>query len=134
MTLTRDQVMAASDQLVAAFAETDTDAYFDCFSPEATFIFHPEPARLDDRAAYENLWASWLADGWRVVSCESTDRLVQIYGDTAVFSHTVHTVTSVGGEQTWSRERESIVYVLDGDRVIAVHEHLSPYPSDVEPD
>ena len=130
MTLTRDQVMAASDKLVAAFAATDTAAYFDCFSSDATFIFHPEPARLNDRSAYENLWASWLADGWRVVSCESSDRLVQIYGNTAVFSHTVDTVTAVGAERTSSRERESIVYVRDGDRVIAVHEHLSPDPAD----
>jgi ketosteroid isomerase-like protein len=130
MTLTPDQVMAASDKLVAAFAATDTAAYFDCFSSDATFIFHPEPARLNDRSAYESLWASWLADGWRVVSCESSDRLVQIYGDTAVFSHTVDTVTAVGEERTSSRERESIVYVREGDRVIAVHEHLSPDPAD----
>lgn len=30
-----------------------------------------------DRATYETLWASWLADGWRVASCASSDRLVQ---------------------------------------------------------
>ena len=129
MTLTRDEVLTASDALVAAFAATDTAAYFDCFSPDATFVFHPEPARLDDRAAYETLWASWLADGWQVVSCESSERHVQIYGDAAVFTHTVETVTAVGDEQTATRERESIIYVLDGDRVIAVHEHLSPVPA-----
>jgi ketosteroid isomerase-like protein len=128
-TLTTDEVLKAADHLVAVFAATDTTGYFDCFAPEATFVFHPEAARLDDRAAYERTWASWLDDGWRVESCASSDRLVQIYGDTAVFSHTVDTVTSVGGEQTATRERETIVFVRTDDGLIAVHEHLSPVPA-----
>lgn len=131
--LTSDRVITATDELVAAFAATDTATYFACFSPDATFVFHPELTRLDDRAAYETVWASWLDDGWRVESCTSTDRLVQVFGDTAVLSHTVVTTTSVAGEQTTSRERESIVFVLfrspEGDRILAVHEHLSPVPA-----
>lgn len=55
--------------------------------------------------------------------------MVQTYGDVAVLSHTVDTVTSVGGEQTSTRERETIVFVLDGDRLVAVHEHLSTAPA-----
>jgi hypothetical protein len=31
--------------------------------------------------------------------------------------------------ETTLRERESIVFVLDGDRLLAVHEHLSPMPA-----
>lgn len=127
-TLTSDQVLTATDHLVAAFAATDTSDYFACFSADATFVFHPEPARLNDRAAYEALWSSWVADGWRVVSCTSSDRLVQICGDTAVLSHTVDTVTAVGDQQSITRERESIVFVLVDDRIVAVHEHLSPTP------
>jgi ketosteroid isomerase-like protein len=130
-TLTHEEVLAAADKLIAAFAATDTAAYFDSFSPAATFVFHPEPARLDDRAAYEQLWSTWLADGWRVVSCQSSDRLVQVLGvggDVAIFSHTVDTVTAVGTDQTASRERETIVFALEGDRVLAVHEHLSTVP------
>jgi ketosteroid isomerase-like protein len=126
--LTPALVLTAADELLAAFAATDTEAYFSSFSADATFVFHPEPHRLDDRAAYEQLWASWLADGWRVVSCQSTDRMVQIYGDTAIFTHTVDTVTSVGEDHTTIHERETIVFVLDGDRVVAVHEHLSTAP------
>jgi ketosteroid isomerase-like protein len=128
--LTSEQVHRATDVLVAAFAATDTSAYFDCFSTSATFVFHPERARLDDRATYEALWASWLADGWRVVSCTSSERLVQLLGDAAVLSHTVDTVTSVDGQQTATRERESIVFSLDAGRVLAVHEHLSTVPAD----
>jgi ketosteroid isomerase-like protein len=126
--LNHDQVMAATDELVAAFAATDTAKYFACFSPTSTFVFHAEETRLDDRAAYEALWASWLEQGWQVVSCKSSERLVQVLGDAAVLSHTVDTVTSIHGVQTTSRERESIVFVGDGERVVAVHEHLSSVP------
>jgi ketosteroid isomerase-like protein len=129
-TLTSDQVLTATDHLIGAFAANDTAAYFACFSPDATFVFHPEASRLDDRAAYESTWASWLDAGWRVVSCISSDRKVQLLGDTAVLTHTTDTVTSVDGRESPSlRERESIVFVLDGDRVVAVHEHLSPMPA-----
>jgi ketosteroid isomerase-like protein len=124
--VTIEQVQQATDRLVAAFAATDTDAYFACFADSATFVFHPEPHRLGDRAAYEALWAEWVASGWRVEECVSTDRLVQVHGDTAVLSHSVRTTTSVGGERTTVFERESIVFVRDGDDLVAVHEHLSP--------
>ena len=130
-TLTSDQITRATDDLVAAFAATDTSSYFACFSPDATFVFHPEATRLNDRAAYEALWATWLDDGWRVVSCTSSDRMIQILGDAAVLSHTVDTVTSIDGNESTTRERESIVFALDDEhRLVAVHEHLSPIPAD----
>ncbi len=66
--------------------------------------------------------------GWRVEECESTDRLVQIVGDSAVFSHSVRTVTSEAGHRTTVLERESIVFARVDGRVLAVHEHLSPAP------
>ena len=128
-TLTSDQVLTATDELIAAFAANDTAAYFACFTPDATFVFHPESSRFGDRAAYETVWASWLDSGWRVVSCISSDRLVQIYRNFAVLTHTCDTVTSADGEETTLRERESIVFLLDGDRLLAVHEHLSPMPA-----
>jgi ketosteroid isomerase-like protein len=131
-TLTNAQVTAAADRLVDAFGATDTAAYFAGFSPDATFVFHSESTRLDNRAAYEALWASWLADGWRVVSCASSDQWVQIYGDTAVFSHTVDTVISVGGQESSTRERETIVFVLAAGGLVAVHEHLSTVPVPVQ--
>jgi ketosteroid isomerase-like protein len=127
--LTTEQVLVAADRLVAAFAATDTQAYFACFAPDATFAFHTEPALLADRAAYEREWAGWLAEGWRVKSCTSTDRRVQLVGDVAVLTHEVETTTSSPGGSTTTRERESIVFALDGDSVVAVHEHLSPVPA-----
>ncbi|OIJ26422.1 YybH family protein [Nocardioides luteus] len=130
-TLTESQVHEAADRLVAAFAATDTAAYFACFAPEASFVFHTEPRRLDDRAAYQRLWAAWVAEGWRVESCRSSARLVQVHGDTAVLSHDVLTTTSTGGPAgTTTRERETIVFRLVDGELLAVHEHLSAQPGE----
>ncbi len=127
--VTREVVLAAADRLIAAFAATDTAGYFACFSPNANFVFHSEPGRLDDRATYERLWSSWLRDGWRVESCASTERAVVQLGGAAVFTHCVHTVTSLDGVITATDERESIVFVQDGHgTLIAIHEHLSAAP------
>ena len=35
-----DEVLAAARHLVQAFGRHDTAAYFDCFAPDATFIFY----------------------------------------------------------------------------------------------
>ena len=128
-TPSRDQVEAAASAIVDAFAATDGDRYFAAFAPDASFVFHSEPARLDDRAAYERLWAEWVEGGWRVVSCTSSDRHVQSFPGGAVFSHSVDTAveTPDGGESY--RERETIVFRADGDALVAVHEHLSPMPA-----
>lgn len=123
--ISEGEVFSAADRLIAAFAATDTDAYFDCFHPDATFVFHTEPATLPDRGSYQALWSSWVADGWHVVDCRSSERTVTSVGDTAVFAHVVTTTTETGGVCTTTVERESIVFTRTGDGLIAVHEHLS---------
>ena len=124
--LTASDVLDAADRLVAAFAATDTAAYFSSFDEKATFFFHTEPALLPDRASYEALWDEWVAGGWRVISCESVDRAVVVVGDTAAFSHTVHTTTSADGVETSTVERESIIFARTAEgELVAIHEHLS---------
>ena len=76
--------LEALDGLVDAFSRTDTSAYFGQLAPEATFLFHTEPAVVPDRAAYRALWDSWVASGWRVVACKSSDRQVQLLGSVAL--------------------------------------------------
>ncbi|SJN21133.1 hypothetical protein FM104_02990 [Microbacterium esteraromaticum] len=121
-----DAVAAAAAAIVDAFAATDTERYFAGFSPDATFIFHTEPHRLEGRAAYERLWGEWLESAWSVVSCESSDSRIQTFDGGAVFSHTVDTtVRTPEGEESY-QERETIVFTLDGEHLTAVHEHLSP--------
>lgn len=129
--LTREEVLAAARSLVAAFAATDTEAYFAAFSPDASFVFYAEAERLPDRAAYERLWRGWLEEGWRVRSCESSDAVVHLCGATAVFVHNVRTTTETNGVAETTFERETIVFHRASDgSVVAVHEHLSSDPGE----
>jgi ketosteroid isomerase-like protein len=124
-------VLAAADALVAAFGRHDSKAYFDAFAPSATFIFYNLDRTLADRAAYEAEWASWESrDGFRVKSCRSTDRNVQVIGETAIFTHAVETELTIAGEDLMNRERETIVFAREPDgRWLAIHEHLSALPT-----
>ncbi len=131
MTQTHDDVANAAARLVAAFAAHDRDAYFACFAPDATFVFHTTPQVLASRSAFEEEWDSWVReDGFRVLSCDSRDQTVQALGhDGAVFVHRVATKASLGGELVETDERETIVFRREPDgRWLAVHEHLSPTP------
>ncbi|QZY51228.1 YybH family protein [Leucobacter tenebrionis] len=129
-TPTEAEVLAAADAIIEAFAATDTDAYFAGFAPDASFVFHPEPARLNSRAEYEALWAGWLASGWRVTACSSSERLVQTFPGGAVFSHTVATsIDSADGPDSYV-ERESIIFRSVEDGLEAIHEHLSTVPTE----
>ena len=123
-----DQVLSAAAKIVADFGSHETKSYFSNFSQDATFIFHSHPVRLESRADYEQLWNSWESqDGFRVHSCKSTNQLVQLFGDdTAVFTHDVETAAEFGGEKSTVFEKETIVFALENDSWIAVHEHLSP--------
>jgi len=127
-TPSEQEVLDAASAIVDAFAATDRDRYFAAFAPDATFVFHTEPDRLGDRAAYERLWDSWTATGWRVVSCTSSEPLVQVLPGAAIFTHTVDTTVETADGRDGYRERESIVFRADDAGLVAVHEHLSPAP------
>lgn len=135
-TPTEHDVLEAAANIVKAFAATNTKEYFAGFAADASFIFHPEATRLDDRASYEKLWDSWLAEGWKVTDCTSTEQLVQVFAGGAVFSHTVATAVRSGLDpESYSPdsyvERESIIFRREADgSLIAIHEHLSTIPED----
>jgi ketosteroid isomerase-like protein len=127
---TEAAVLQAADALIGAFMAHDRERYFAAFAPEATFLFHTHPARLESRAAYEALWARWeRQDSFRVLGGESSDRRVDILGDVAIFTHSVATRLSLAGEVQALRERETIVSRLLAGRWLAVHEHLSASPA-----
>lgn len=121
-------VLEAASAIVDAFAATDGERYFALFAPDATFVFHTEPERLDDRAAYELLWEDWVARGWRVKSCESSNQRVQLLTGGAVFTHSVSTTAITADGPESYRERETIVFRSTDVGLVAVHEHLSPQP------
>ena len=121
-----EAVLAAADAIVAAFSATDTDRYFAGFASDASFVFHSEPARIESRGEYERLWNGWIAGGWRVLDCTSTQRRVQSFPGGAVFSHSVETSVHTGERDESYRERETIVFRVDDDGGLsAIHEHLS---------
>lgn len=132
MTNDHGAVLAAADALIAAFAESRTDDYFGAFSADASFVFHTTGSRLDSTQEYRALWRTWSEeDGFRVLACDSADRRLQLFGDTAVFTHSVTTrVSTRAGEET-VHERETIVFHRTGagGDWLAVHEHLSPGPA-----
>ncbi|MGH3638745.1 MAG: YybH family protein [Mycobacterium sp.] len=117
--------LRAAAELVAAFGSHDTRRYFDAFAPEATFLFHAEPALVPNRAAYEAMWADWERDGFRVLSCRSLEpRVDLVTDDVAVFTHGVR--TRLAGVEDEQRERETIVFRRDPEgRWLGIHEHLS---------
>lgn len=126
-TISEDEAIDCLDRLVDAFARTDTASYFDVLDPRATFVFAGEPEPLVGREAYRALWDGWVASGWRVASCESTERGVTLAGPVAVLTHRVLTrTTGPDGDQRLD-ERESVVVARGDDGVVRVlHEHLSP--------
>ena len=125
---TETDVLAAAQQLVDAFGSHDVAAYFGCFADEATFVFHNYPDFIDSRADYEAIWATWEQEGFRVEGCLSLDQRVRLISpDVAVFTHRVR--TSLAGESSAQRERETIVFRRDDSgRWLGIHEHLSVDP------
>ena len=130
-TTTVQEVRAAADALVAAFAEGRLDDYFGAFAPDATFVFHTTAQRIGSTAEYRALWQQWVEqDGFCILGCISSAQLIQHFGDAAVFSHDVKTrVKTDAGEETVD-ERETIVFTrADDGGWMAVHEHLSARPA-----
>ncbi len=128
-----DEVREAVRRIVAAFGEGRTEDYFSSFHPDCSFVFYTTPDRLDSVAAYRELWDRWVREeGFEVRSCRTYDTRVQVWGETAVVTHTVETrARTRAGEETL-HERETIVLARQpAGGWVGVHEHLSPLePSD----
>ena len=135
------EVLKAAADLVAAFARNDRAAYFGAFTADASFVFYTLPQPLLSRDAYQALWDSWRQDeGFEVLSCTSSNAVVSLQGDLAIFIHDVATELRMNGEQFFSQERETIVFKRQGSRTeqqegpwLACHEHLSAMPEGLPP-
>ncbi|RBY87297.1 DUF4440 domain-containing protein [Blastococcus sp. TBT05-19] len=124
------EVRAAAEALVQAFGRGDLEAYFGSFAEDATFLFHTTDRLLTSTEEYRREWARWVAeDGFQVVSCESTDVVVQLLGETGVFTHRVRTTVRTNDGEDVLHERETIVFARRDGRWLGVHEHLSPAPA-----
>lgn len=127
------EVRKAAATLVDAFGRGDLAAYFDCFSEDATFLFHATDRLLGSLEEYRQEWARWVRDDdFRVVGCTTAGTRVQDYGDLAVLTHEVRTAVATHDGRALLHERETIVFRRNEDgRWLAVHEHLSAFPSPV---
>lgn len=125
------EVEEAAGRLVAAYSAHQTDDYFACFHPDATFIFHTSPERITSRDGFRQEWDTWVRDdGFRVLDCSSSEQMIQVFGGVAVFAHNVRTRARAAGEEETTFERETIVFARQDDGTwLAVHEHLSPDPN-----
>lgn len=118
--------LEAVDAIITHFGNHERAAYFSGFAPEATFLFYTTPDRLESRAAYEKPWDEWEAEaGFHVLSCSSSNRHIQVFGTTAVFSHDVDTTLTMEGATESVAERESIILELRDGHWLGIHEHLS---------
>ncbi len=126
MTEAIEEIRAAVGRLMEAFSTGDEDGYFACFHPDATFFFHGQDL-IGSREEYRTAVRSWKADhGFRVISAESRDADVRLFGDTGVLTHRVTTMQMWDGEESTLYERESVVFQRQGDGTwLAIHEHLS---------
>lgn len=125
-----EQVLDAARALVAAFARNDSEAYFNAFTEDASFVFHSHAEPLSSRAAYRALWDEWQRAGFEVLECRSSQPLVSLHGDVAIFIHDVATRLRIQGEESLNLERETIVFRQHPEqgRWLACHEHLSAMP------
>jgi ketosteroid isomerase-like protein len=126
-----DTPREAVARIVSAFGDGRLDDYFACFRPDTSFVFYTAPERLDSVQAYRDLWQRWVEeDGFRVVSCETSDTDIREHGDIAIVTHSVRTVISTNDGEDTVLERETIVLERQADGAwLGVHEHLSPMPS-----
>lgn len=123
-------VSVAATALVAAFGTHNRAEYFDAFAPSASFIFHNYEKVLESRSAYEKLWDEWVADGFKVLGCRSSNQQITMLGaDVAVFTHTVRTDLADGDGSITTGERETIIFQKIDGRWLGVHEHLSIDPT-----
>lgn len=126
------QVLGAATHLVSCFAAHNTEAYFACFSPSASFIFYNHSEILQSRSQYHRLWKYWEDTvAFRVLGCTSTSNTVKMIGDIGLFTHVVETEVSLSGLEYKMHERETILFKRDeSGRWLAIHEHLSPFGTD----
>lgn len=124
------EVQKAAADIVAAFGSHNNDQYFSAFDPQATFIFHNTNTVLKNRFEYEKLWKVWESEGFHIISCESTQPLIQIISsEVAIFTHHVATQSTFGFGSTVTQERETIIFRLVNQKLLGIHEHLSLNPN-----
>ncbi|MFM2480365.1 YybH family protein [Celerinatantimonas sp. YJH-8] len=127
----KQMAQQAIEQLIEAFAHHQTERYFECFHPDATFMFYTVAGRVSSREAYRKYWHEWEQQwGFQVLSCQSTHPHYQYLDDMVIFTHQVQTQIQTHEGTQSLKEQETIVMQCQSDeRWLCIHEHLSPAAS-----
>ncbi len=122
------QVKSAAAVIVDHFGSGRVAQYFECFAPDADFIFYTHTERIVSRIAYVELWKTWENEmGFKVLGCASTNQNVRLIDENnAIFTHDVASEIQTNDGTDTVLERETIVFTFKDDKWVAVHEHLSP--------
>lgn len=122
------QVKSAAAAIVDHFGSGRVAQYFECFAPDADFIFYTYNERIVSRKAYVELWKTWEEDlGFKVLGCTSINQNVRLMDENnAVFTHDVSSKIQTNDGIDIVLERETIVFRFSDGKWVAVHEHLSP--------
>ena len=132
MSRSAEAVQSAADDVVGAFPRHDRDAYSAALAPDASFIFHNLPERLDSRDAYLARWRRQgeEAHGLHIEGGDSSEPAVVTHGSMAVFSHRMTTRLQFDGHSETRRERETLAFGKNkSGRWLALHRHLSLDPT-----
>lgn len=124
-TPTVDDIAAAAQAIVTAYAANDEADYFARFAPDCSFAFHTDGVIHTERDAWQQGWRELRAEGWEVVDCHSLVSHIQLIPEGGIFVHELETTARTGADTEIYRERETIVFTLRDGELLAIHEHLS---------
>jgi hypothetical protein len=116
-TITVDDIAAAAQAIVTAYAANDEADYFARFAPDCEI--HTA------RDEWQQGWRELRAEGWEVVDCHSLVTHIQLIPEGGIFVHELETTARTGDETETYKERETIVFTRRDGELIAIHEHLS---------
>lgn len=125
------EVLEAYERLVAAFREGRWDDKFACFAEEATVV---DGGRwLGSLDEYRAEWNRWAAEQDALPVPLSVDTRIirlQMFGHTAVLTHSIDSHARTDGGEETAHEIETIVFGRQPDgRWLIVHQHLPPRPA-----
>jgi ketosteroid isomerase-like protein len=124
-TITVDDIAAAAQAIVTAYAANDEADYFARFAPDCSFAFHTDGEIHTARDEWQQGWRELRAEGWEVVDCHSLVTHIQLIPEGGIFVHELETTARTGDETETYKERETIVFTRRDGELIAIHEHLS---------
>ena len=121
----KEDVMAATNGVIAAWNASDVDAVQKFYAPDFT-RFRNDGNLLEGAPDWTQL-PQFFEAGGKVVASPLRHAEVKVYGNTAVITgYMISTLTEPGGIPQTMTRRVTIVWVKKSDQWKAIHRHSSP--------